>query len=125
MTLYGGLPYAMFERFFLERHATGSLKEVEFYRVRTHLMNDDREGALKALGYMGKLKGVLETVTKTCEIAKFVPGTHHYCLGKKFDTVEEARAHARREGYTVTRVFGVDGTGRNAAALREVMRPSR
>lgn len=122
-SIYGGMPYHMFEGAFLERHLDGSLTELETWRVRTLLMNLDLEGAKKALRYMGKLMGKPPPEpkkTKTCEIAKFVPGTHHYVLGKKFDTLEQAIAHANEKGYAVSRVFEVDGSGANAVALRRV-----
>ena len=114
--LHGGLPYAMFERLFYERHVTGGLTETQFYLVRAMLMNDDKASAKRMLQDWGKLR------RPTCEIAKFVPGTHHYVLGKKFDTLQEAQDHALRAGYDVTRVFEVDGSGKNAANLREVLR---
>jgi len=116
VTLYGGLPFAMFERFFFERHVEGGLTETQFYGVRAMLMNDDRASAKRMLRDWGRLR------RPTCEIAKFVPGTHHYVLGRKFDTLQEAQDHAIRAGYTVTRVFDVDGSGQNAASLREVLR---
>ncbi len=125
-SIYGGLPYDMFEMFFLERHLDGSLTDLETWRARTLLMNLDLAGAKKLLRGLGKLRGAgggpKAAAAKACEIAKFVPGTHHYVLGKKFDTLEQATEHAARKGYVVSRVFEVDGSGRNATALREVLR---
>lgn len=116
MSLYGDLPYEMFERFFYERHVEGGLTETQFYGLRAMLMNDDTKSAKRMLRDWGRLR------RPTCEIAKFVPGAHHYVLGRKFDTLAEAQDHALRAGYTVTRVFEVDGSGSNAASLREVLR---
>lgn len=116
MGLYGDMPFEMYERIFYERHVEGGLTEVQFYGVRAMLRNEDRKAAKRMLKDWGRLR------RPTCEIAKFVPGTHHYVLGVKFDTLETAHDYALRKGYEVTRVFEVDGSGRNAASLREVLR---
>jgi hypothetical protein len=122
--IYGGMPYHIFEFVWCDRHVDGvdgGLDELQRARLRTYLMNGDQESAFKFLAEIRKLR-IPEPPPKTCEIASFVPGTHHYVLGVKFDTEVEARAHAIKKGYRVTRVFHVDGSGQNAAALKEVLR---
>lgn len=116
MTLYGALPFEMFERFFFERHVDGGLTGTQFYSIRAMLMNDDKASAKRLLRDWGRLR------RPTCEIAKFVPGTHHYVLGKRFDSLGEAQTYALQKSYDVVRVFEVDGSGSNAASLREVLR---
>ncbi len=127
--LYGGWPYWFFEHMFVEEHVEGGLTEIETYCLRALLTNDDREGAKSRLRDWGKLREKApktrktETASqKTCEICKFVPGTHHYVLGTKFDTLDQAKEHAAKKGYAVTRVFEVDGSGANRVSLLEVMR---
>jgi hypothetical protein len=118
--IYGGMPYHIFEFCWCDRHLDGALDELQRVRLRTYLMNGDQESAFKFLAEIKKLR--MPEPKKECEIARFVPGTHHYVLGVKFGSEEEARRHAVKKGYRVVRVFEVDGSGANAAALKEVLR---
>lgn len=119
--IYGGMPFHIFEFCWCDRHIDGSLSEVQRWRLRTYLQNGDQESAFKFLAEIKKLR-MPAAQAKDCEVARFVPGTHHYVLGERFDTEGEARLYAQRLGYRVLRVFEVDGSGQNAAALREVLR---
>lgn len=125
--MYWGLPYKVYEQAWCNTYLEGSLTEVQFYSIRTVLMNGDENSAIRKLLDWGKLRvekpeAKEEKAEKTCEIAKFVPGEHYYCLGEKFSSLEEAKLHATKKNYKVTRVFDVTGDGLNKIALKEVLR---
>jgi hypothetical protein len=114
-------PLEIHERIFHELYVKGSLTEVEYYLIRSCLARDDEKAAISFLLDWGKYR-VATDEERTCEICSFVPGTHFYVLGEKFNSEREAREYAKSKDFTVTRVFEVDGSGRNAASLREVLR---
>lgn len=119
-SVYGGMPFHIFEFCWRDRHVNGALDEIQHWRLRTYLQNGDQESAFKFLAEIRKLR-MPEPNPKECEIAKIGDGTHYYVLGTKFNTEDEARRHALRLGYQVVRVFTADGSGANAAALRRVL----
>lgn len=64
------------------------LTEIQQYIIQSCLARNDKESALQYIkdwkeSY--KLKGSF--------IYKWIPGSHYYCLDKKFNTIEEAKKH--------------------------------
>ncbi len=82
---------------FWNKHNEINPPQILFYMVDSALAREDEA---KAESYVhdwlnsGKAHFV--------QISKFVPGVHFYVLGKKFDTIIEAKDHATKLGYNVS-----------------------
>ena len=114
-------PLNIRKRILHELYVSSGLTEIEAGLIYSCLARDDEKSAISFLLDWGKYHAASD-LELTCEICSFVPGTHFYVLGEKFNSINEARTFAKAKGFTITRVFEVDGSGRNAASLREVMR---
>jgi hypothetical protein len=71
------------------------LSEVQQGIIVSCLARHDEKTAVK------HLNDWMRRPYKTVYISKYVPGSHFYVLGTKFDTVSEARRHAENQGYRV------------------------
>jgi len=84
-------------------------EEVAFLRMKNALIRGDRSEALRLADEMRE-RMKKKSATRHIRITKWDPGDHFYCLGEKFDSVKEARAHAHTNGYVTDGMVLVTST---------------
>ena len=107
---YHGMPWRIYRHIWWDRHPKAGefyggskLTDVQRTMIESALARDDEETAEMYLRDWGH-----DSPSKPeCHVSKFVPGSHFYVLGVKFDTYESAMSHAERNGY---RVLGLKET---------------
>lgn len=97
--LYRGWPWFIYKNIFFEEHVDSGLTDVQFWIIIAALRDEDEPRALMFLNDWRKIRR-----RPTVEIGRFIPGQHFYVLGEKFWSYADAEAHAKKNGYDVSRL---------------------
>lgn len=84
---------------------TRNARDVRFYMLLAHVNTQDPAGIRRLCNYWWDWGRVPRNAPRIANVSKFNPGEHYHVLGEKFGTLDEAKAHLRRNRYEFGRLI--------------------